>query len=244
MRLLIAEGSPVLRNIFRERLRNDGFKFDIVSNGETAVMLAQRNQDKYDLCLMDINLPSMNGIEAVRLIRRTVKYFPIIALATAGRDWESAQQAGVDACLLKAGQYSQLVAMIRELTIKSYRIANDSGASRIEAERPQSKQQADQLRHLGKNGLCRLALYENTDKSLIVHRNVPVKISHDFEVKRCVMTSFLNRDRETPTLCYLFRESHLMPQVVLVREEYDIMLREEDAILSNYTGIPSPQRME
>jgi hypothetical protein len=71
--------------------------------------------------------------------------------------------------------------------------------------------------------------------ALIVHKNVTNKISHDFNVKRHLMTTFLNRDPGQPTRCELYKEGHfLMPQTYLTPEEYDELVEMENAELEQY----------
>jgi DNA-binding response OmpR family regulator len=235
MKLLIAEDSPVIQRIHCERMKDWGFDFDIASNGEEAVALAQRNNGEYDVCLMDINMPKMTGIEAARVIRKTVGYFPIMALTSEACHEKSSFDAGMDAFMLKSGNQAEILARIRELSVKCYRVVIQSGELRVLETMPLNGQQACTLRKLAKSGLRRVSFFENTDRSFTIHKNVLGKITHDFEVKGRLLSTFLNRDYKTPTLCYLFKESKLLPQVVLTEEEYEVIRCEEDEVLSKYT---------
>ena len=73
-----------------------GFDCDIVSNGLEAVSQVRANEGKFDLCLMDIDMPIMDGMKATKIIRRTVKYFPIMALTGNVRAKEEYWAAGMD----------------------------------------------------------------------------------------------------------------------------------------------------
>ena len=86
MHILIAEDTPFLQLSNRELMNRWGYDFDMASNGREAVDYALKNAGKYDLGLMDIEMPEMNGLEATRLIRQKVKYFPIMAY-TANRGY-------------------------------------------------------------------------------------------------------------------------------------------------------------
>ena len=69
--------------------------------GGGAVEQAVSNNGNYDLALMDIDMPEMDGCQATRAIRRKVRYFPIMALSGfAGIEGECAE-AGMDDFITK-----------------------------------------------------------------------------------------------------------------------------------------------
>lgn len=96
MNILIAEDNLLLHKLHGEFMNNWGYHFDIASNGLEAVKLAQENEGKYDLCLMNVEMPKMDGIEATKIIRRTVKFFPIIAYSSNGNYRKACYEAGMN----------------------------------------------------------------------------------------------------------------------------------------------------
>ncbi len=70
-RILIVEDDNVSKTIYRELLRTYDFYVDIVESAELAI--EQFNQNHYDLLLVDIRLPRMNGFELTKKIRATEK---------------------------------------------------------------------------------------------------------------------------------------------------------------------------
>jgi CheY-like chemotaxis protein len=81
MKVLIAEDKPILQDVVSEYMNDWGYDFDMASNGLDAVNLAKTNEGQYDICLMDIDMPVMNGCEATKEIRKKIKYFPIVAVS-------------------------------------------------------------------------------------------------------------------------------------------------------------------
>ncbi|MCL2138413.1 MAG: response regulator, partial [Treponema sp.] len=67
--ILIAEDIEINREIMSAILDETGVLIDYAENGKMAVSMFCKNPNKYDLILMDINMPEMNGFEATRQIR-------------------------------------------------------------------------------------------------------------------------------------------------------------------------------
>ncbi|MGA9098889.1 MAG: response regulator [Methanotrichaceae archaeon] len=79
--IIIAEDDPLNQRIAIKMLKKLGYHADVASNG-TEVLQALENQI-YDIVLMDIQMPEMDGIEAIRIIRKCWSPGPKIIVATA-----------------------------------------------------------------------------------------------------------------------------------------------------------------
>ncbi|MBR2648614.1 MAG: response regulator [Sediminibacterium sp.] len=78
-KILIAEDDFVNQKLITHSLNTTGVIFDIAGNGQEAVDMLKKS--RYDLILMDINMPEMDGFEATEIIRRDIdKDIPIIAM--------------------------------------------------------------------------------------------------------------------------------------------------------------------
>ncbi|MCK4750075.1 MAG: response regulator [Bacteroidales bacterium] len=72
MRALIVDDIFTNRLLLAEILRNMGIEFDEVENGKEAIQAIEK--EEYDLVLMDIEMPVMNGLETTKYIREKLPY--------------------------------------------------------------------------------------------------------------------------------------------------------------------------
>jgi len=80
-RVLLAEDNPINQKVMLRTLARLGFKgVDLAANGREAVTLATESRAPYDLILMDINMPMLDGVQATREIRKAGLHVPIIAM--------------------------------------------------------------------------------------------------------------------------------------------------------------------
>ena len=105
-RLLLAEDDPINQELTRALVEARGWAIDCVGNGRAAWEAVA--EDDYDLVLMDVQMPEMDGMEATRRIRAAEKEtgrprLPIIALTAhaMAQDKEACLAAGMDAYLSK-----------------------------------------------------------------------------------------------------------------------------------------------
>jgi two-component system, sensor histidine kinase and response regulator len=113
-RLLLAEDNPVNREVTLELLRDVGFEVDVAVNGAAAVERARRQL--YDLVLMDMQMPEMDGLEATRAIRALPGWsgIPIIAMTANafGEDRAACLAAGMNDHLGKPTTPADLFAVL------------------------------------------------------------------------------------------------------------------------------------
>jgi CheY-like chemotaxis protein len=101
-KILLAEDNLVNRRVALAMLARLGYQATPVANGGLAVEAVAR--EAYDLVLMDVQMPEVDGIEATKLIRRLSGHQPVICAMTANAmsgDREICLQAGMDDYIAK-----------------------------------------------------------------------------------------------------------------------------------------------
>lgn len=105
-RLLVAEDAQCMQRLIRSLLGKMEVEADMAGNGQMACEMAQQSQaegNPYDLILMDIHMPRMNGYDAARWLREHGWVGPIIAVTayTTAEDCGKCVEAGCDDHLSK-----------------------------------------------------------------------------------------------------------------------------------------------
>lgn len=113
-KILVAEDSKLIRGVLAKTLDENGYEVIQAVNGAEAVELFK--QHRPDLCLMDLVMPEMGGLEAMMLIRELAPSARLVVLTSSQRRDEivCARTIGISAYLLKPVQPSQLIATIRK----------------------------------------------------------------------------------------------------------------------------------
>ena len=233
MKILIAEDDSVLQTIAGKLMNRWGFEFDMASNGQEAVDQAKINEGEYDLCLMDIDMPIMNGFKATKIIRRKLKYFPIMALTGNLQAKQKYLEKGMDDFLGKPYSFDNLHQKINELTVKSVKISKENNQISLRKETPMDSEHNKELRELAKQNLCKMTL-KGHDVTVIVHKNVPNKIAHDFIEKELDISIFLDRNRANPGECHLYKSNCLTPIIHFDEDLYNEKLMKEDEEIKQY----------
>lgn len=121
LNILIAEDNPVNQKVAQLMLQRLGHRTDLATNGQE-VLRALENR-AYDLVLMDIQMPEMDGIEATRLIRSRWPQGPkIIAITSFDPEFcrDQCFSAGVDDFINKPIRMNELGAAIeRNMSLSS-----------------------------------------------------------------------------------------------------------------------------
>ncbi|MEK7234077.1 MAG: response regulator [Elusimicrobiota bacterium] len=122
-RILIVDDEDSVRCLLEDMLKGKGYALDLAHDGASAFELLRDN--KFDLAIIDLTMPVMNGVELVQLIRKNPKMLTMkILLCTGAEVPESvnkAAAAGVDDYIIKPFDSKTLLAKVAKLTPPSTR---------------------------------------------------------------------------------------------------------------------------
>ena len=116
MRVLIVEDQPKLAALLARGLREEGHAADVADRGEDALWMAAAAP--YDVVVLDINLPGIDGLDTCRELRRLDVWTPVLMLTArdAVGDRVTGLDAGADDYLTKPFSFDELLARLRALT--------------------------------------------------------------------------------------------------------------------------------
>lgn len=124
MRVLVVEDEPALRGQLADALKAQGYAVDVAADGEEACYFAL--EYNYDVAVMDLGLPKLDGMEVIRRTRAKGKTYPILILTARGH-WQekvTGLSAGADDYLTKPFHVEELLARLSALQRRAAGFAN------------------------------------------------------------------------------------------------------------------------
>jgi DNA-binding response OmpR family regulator len=115
MRVLVVEDERRLADGLRAGLEAEGFAVDVAGDGDEGLWLARENP--YDVLVLDIMLPGINGYQLCRTLRAERNWSPILMLTAKDGEWDEVDglDLGADDYLTKPFSYPVLLARLRAL---------------------------------------------------------------------------------------------------------------------------------
>jgi two-component system copper resistance phosphate regulon response regulator CusR len=123
MKILLVEDEPPLASFVKKGFEHEGYDVTVAYDGRTGWSLYE--QQPYDLVILDVNLPYVNGVELCRRIRAASQRVPLLMLTALDSldDKEAGFAAGADDYLVKPFEFRELLMRARALT-QRYAVAN------------------------------------------------------------------------------------------------------------------------
>lgn len=115
MRILVVEDEKKVASFIQRGLEGEGFQVDLAADGEEGVALAKASS--YDLILMDVMLPKLDGLGAIRELRAANIATPVLCLTAKDtvEDIVAGLDSGSDDYLTKPFAFAELLARVRAL---------------------------------------------------------------------------------------------------------------------------------
>jgi two-component system sensor histidine kinase RpfC len=122
LKILVAEDNPTNQMVVRKLLERAGHEVKIAGDGQTA--LEELRKDRFDLALLDLNMPIMGGLETARMYmadRKDKPCVPIVALSADAtiESRNACKEAGIQEYLIKPFESKKLLSIIQSLTSKN-----------------------------------------------------------------------------------------------------------------------------
>lgn len=119
MRLLVVEDELGLQQHLQAGFKREGYAVDVCSDGKEALFMGLEND--YDLAVVDIGLPEIDGLQVIRELRAKQRSFPVLLLTARGhwKDKVEGLEAGADDYLAKPFVFDELLARVKALLRRS-----------------------------------------------------------------------------------------------------------------------------
>lgn len=116
MKVLIVDDEVLIRNVIKEYLILENYDYDEAENGKEAVDKVKKNN--FDIVIMDIMMPMMDGYQAVKEIRKFNKNLPFLMLSARSEEYDKLLgfDLGIDDYVTKPFSPKELIARIKAIT--------------------------------------------------------------------------------------------------------------------------------
>jgi len=131
MKILVVEDEPNLLSLIRRGFAEHNYEVSVAMDGNTGFEMVSRHQ--FDVVILDIMLPDVNGLEICRRIRTAKNFVPVLLLTALGSNENivTGLDSGADDYLVKPFKFSELEARVRALTRRANYSERDANALKI-----------------------------------------------------------------------------------------------------------------
>jgi CheY-like chemotaxis protein len=113
IKVLVVDDEPVIRSLFKDLLTDEGYRVNIVSNGQEAVDVVR--QEDFNLVFMDVHMPVMNGLEALIEMKQMRPYLTIVMMDSFPDQLAlESEKRGAITCIHKPFNIREVTDLIRQ----------------------------------------------------------------------------------------------------------------------------------
>ncbi len=118
--ILVIDDSPTIRTSVQFALKSLGHTIHQAENGQKGLELADQlisQNGELAICVVDVNMPEMDGITFVKEFRKRDKFTPVLVLTTESEDakMKEGKEAGASGWMVKPFKPNDLVAVVQKL---------------------------------------------------------------------------------------------------------------------------------
>lgn len=128
MRILVVEDEKKTGQYLQQGLQESGFNTDLVNNGVDCLHLVLTDSDAYDLLILDVMLPGLDGWKVLEALRSSGKKTPVLYLSALDKveDRVKGLELGADDYLIKPFSFSELLARVRNILRRNQKHNEDT----------------------------------------------------------------------------------------------------------------------
>ncbi|MEL6546474.1 MAG: response regulator transcription factor [Myxococcota bacterium] len=200
-RILVIEDDPSIAQGLYRNLKFEGYSVQVANDGEEGLTTAVDNTP--DLILLDVMLPTMNGFEVLREIRRLELEIPVIMLTAKGEELDKVRglDLGADDYLTKPFALGELLARIRAVLRRKQRFEEKHevvGFGRVQIDfKARRVTVADEEVTLTAKELDLLKLFVTREGEALDRREIVSKVwGYDYEGTDRTLDNFVSRLRQ------------------------------------------------
>ncbi|NOY73624.1 MAG: response regulator [Gammaproteobacteria bacterium] len=237
MKVLIVEDDPAIRMLHQRQLTHWGYHVDLAVNGEGAIERVQENEKKgavnYDLCLMDVNMPVMDGIEAIHEIRKNTIYLPVIAYSADSDNKIPCLEAGADKFLLKPHPAAELKKTLEEFTVKQNVLYLNGESLSVNKVGPADSEELIELRMLDKKGVTKFTVVDVSCRFL-AYKNMKNELLDNFGGDNSETNEILGCTEQECEQVQIYVSRKYLKKTHLTPKEFWVKVTRENEILKRY----------
>ncbi len=247
MKILLTDDCPSIIRCVKMLCKVWGYDIDVAGNGIEGVAMFEQNHFEYDVCLMDINMPFMDGLQATRTIRRVIKepYTPILCLSGDEYMAIEAAKAGMDGFIYKPFNIKEFQRNLLVYSAKITKIHKINNKIVFTKEKPVDKAESMEAVKYKEQDLEILEIAgQEKAQRFLTHPNTQNHMSHKLIGEDKELYEFLDFAPGRQTIVHLYKHNLLATRRFVNPEEFEKRKIAAFEELKRYTTVCDAKKKE